>query len=130
MISKTISAVLVCVLLHCNVVAQNESQPHTQTVAKVQQAIQKARERDKAVKITLQKKIENQRKFTGRVVEISDAGFAIADQKSGNTRTFKYGDVQQVSQTGVSKGTIITIGAVVAAGLIILGVILHELGQD
>ena len=95
----------------------------------MQQVLQKAREGNKAVKITLRKKIEDQRKFTGRVVETSDTGFAIADHKSGNTRTFNYEGVQQVSQSGLSTGTIIVITALVADGLIILGVILHELGR-
>jgi len=83
MISKTISTVLVCVLLHSLVLGENEPPPQTQTVAKMQQVLHKAQERNKAVKITLRKKIDHQRKFAGRVVEISGAGFAIADQKSG-----------------------------------------------
>jgi len=44
--------------------------------------------------------------------------------------TFKSEDVQQVGQTGVSTGTIIAIAALVAGGLIILGVIYHEMGKD
>jgi Na+-transporting NADH:ubiquinone oxidoreductase subunit NqrC len=130
MISKTIAVVLVCVLLHTSVAAEDQSQSQTQTVDKMQQVLHKAQERNKPVKVTLRKKIDNQRKFTGRVVEISDAEFAIADQKSGKAMTFKYDDVQQVGQTGMSTGTIITIGALVAGGLIILGVIYHEVGKD
>jgi hypothetical protein len=43
---------------------------------------------------------------------------------------FAYEDVQQIGQTGVSKGTIIAVSALVAGGLITLGVIYHELGKD
>ena len=126
-IFKAVATVLVCVLVHSNLFAETQSQ--AETLTKMQQVLHKAQKKSKPVEITLRKEIDNQRKFTGRVVDISDAGFAIADQKSGKTTNFRYEDVQQVSQTGVSKGTIIAVAALVAGG-IILGVIFHELGKD
>jgi len=130
MISKTISVVLVLILLHGGVVSETQQQPPTQNIAKMQEVLHKAQNKDKAVKITLLKKINKQRKFTGKVMEISDAGFSIADQKTGKTTNFAYQDVHQVGQTGVSKGTIIAVAALTAGGLIILGLIYHELGKD
>jgi len=73
MIPKTISAILVCVLLHSSVVAESAEQSQTQTVTNMQQVLHKAQERNKDVKVTLRKKIDNQRKFTGSIVEISIA---------------------------------------------------------
>jgi len=96
----------------------------------MQQVLHKAQEKDKAVKITLRKKMDNQRKFMGKVKEITDVGFSIVEQKTGKTMSFAYQDVQQVGQAGVSKGTIIAVAALVAGGLIILGVIFHEMGKD
>jgi hypothetical protein len=128
MMFKTVATVLVCVVAHSNLIAETQSQ--AQTVAKVQQVLHKAHEKNKAVKVSLLKKKGGPHKFTGRVVTISDTDFAISDQKSGQTMSIRYEDVQQVSQAGMSTGTIITIGAVVAGGLIVLGVILHELGKD
>ena len=130
MIFKTIAAVLVCVLVHNSVAAEVQPQPPTQTVDKMQQVLHKAQDKDKAVKITLRKKVDNQRKVTGRVREITDTGFSIVDQKTGKTMSFAYQDVQQDGQTGVSKGTIIAVAALVAGGLIILEVIFHEMGKD
>jgi len=130
MISKTISAALVLALLHGSAVSETKPQPPKQSIAKMQQLLHKAQEKDKEVKITLVKKIDNYRKFTGKVMEISDRDFTIADQKTGKTMNFAYEDVQQIGQTGVSKGTIIAVSALVAGGLIILGVIYHELGKD
>jgi|SRR5215470_7688221 len=130
MISKTIAAVLVCVLLHNGVATEDQPQSQTQTVVKMQQALHKAHEKDKAVKITLRKKMDNQRKFMGKVQEITDAGFSIVEQKTGKTMSFAYQDIQQVGQAGVSKGTIIAVVALVAGGLIILGILHYELGKS
>jgi Na+-transporting NADH:ubiquinone oxidoreductase subunit NqrC len=127
MISKIVATVLVCVLVQSNLLA--ETQPQAQTVTKMQQVLHKAQEKNKAVKVSLLKKKDGQHKFTGRVVTISDTDFAINDQKSGQTMSIRYEDVQQVSQSGMSTGTIVAIVAVVAGG-IILGVIFHELGKD
>src|SRR5215470_12169422 len=129
MIFKTIAAVLVCVLLHTSVAAE-EQPSQTQTVDKMQQVLHKAQDKDKAVKITLRKKMDNQRKFMGKVKEITDAGFSIVEQKTGRTMSFAYQDVQQVGQAGVSKGTIIAVVALVAGGLIILGILHYELGKS
>jgi hypothetical protein len=124
---KAVATVLVCVLVHSNLFAETQSQ--AQTVTKVQQVLHKAQEKNKAVKVSLLKKKDGQHRFTGRVVTISDTDFAISDQKSGQTMSIRYEDVQQVSQAGMSTGAIIAIVALVAGG-IILGVIFHELGKD
>jgi ABC-type antimicrobial peptide transport system permease subunit len=127
MFLKAVATVLMCVLVHSNLIA--ETQPQAQTVTKVQQVLHKAQEKNKAVKVSLLKKKDGQHKFTGRVDTISDTDFAIRDQKSGQTTSIRYDEVQQVSQAGMSTGAIIAIVALVAGG-IILGVIFHELGKD
>jgi len=127
MIVKAVTTVLVCVLVHSNLFAETQSQ--APTVTKMQQVLHKAQEKNKAVKVALRKKKDGQHKFTGRVVTISDTDFAISDQKSGQTMSIRYEDVQQVTQTGMSTGKIIAIVGVVAGG-IILGLIFHELGKD
>ena len=69
----------------------------------MQQVLNKAREKDKAVKVILNKKIDNQTKFSGKVSEISDSGFVVTDEKTGTTKRLSYEDVRQVKQQGLSK---------------------------
>ena len=52
MISKTISGVLVVVLLHASVPAETQQQAPKQAVAKMQRLLHTAQEKDKAVKVT------------------------------------------------------------------------------
>lgn len=121
MLYRAISLALVVVLLHGSVAAQGQPQSPTQTVAKMQQVLHKAQEKDKAVKVTLNKKIDNQSKFTGKVSEISDTGFTLTDQKTGKPMKLAYAYVQQISQKGMSTGAkiAIVVGVVVAVPLII-----------
>ena len=66
MFYRAISLVLIAVLLHSSIAAQTPSSP-TQSVAKMQQVLRKAQEKDKAVKVILSKKIDKQTKITGKV---------------------------------------------------------------
>ncbi len=109
MISKIISVVLVPILLHGSIAAQDQPQS-PQNIPKVQQVLRKAQEKNKAVKVTLNKKVDSQTKFTGKVSEISDGGFTLIDQKSGKPITLAYADVLQVKQKGLSRGAKVAIG--------------------
>ena len=57
MFYKAISLVLVAVLVHGSIAAQDQSQSPQQTVDKMQQILHKAQEKGKAVKVTLNRKI-------------------------------------------------------------------------
>ena len=65
---RAISLVIVVVLVHGSIAAQDQPQFPPQTVAKM---LHKAQEKDKAVKVILTKKIDKQRKFSGKVSDIS-----------------------------------------------------------
>jgi len=123
MLSRVVSLAFIVVLLHTSIAAQALPQSTAQTLAKMQEVLHKAQDRDKAVKVTLREKIDNQRKFNGRVSEISDTSFTLNDQKTGKTMKFSYADVQQISQKGMSKGAKIAIGVVagIVVGAIIVG---------
>lgn len=121
MFHRAISLALIAVFLHGSVAAQMQPQSPTQTVAKMQQVLHKAQEKDKAVKVTLNKKIDNQGKFTAKVSEISDASFIITDQQTGKPIKLVYEDVREVNKKGMSKGAKIGIG--VAIGVAVLAVV-------
>ncbi len=59
MLYKVLSVVLVVFLVHGTVTAQ-ALQSSDQAVSKMQQILRKAQEKDKPVKVTLNRKIENQ----------------------------------------------------------------------
>lgn len=122
MIFKMISVVLVAALLHGYMAAQSQPLLSTQTVTTMQQVLRKAREKDKAVKITLNKKIENHGNLNGTVSEISDTGFILNDQKTGKTMQVAYADVQEVKQKGMSKtAKILIVSGIVVGAAIGLG---------
>ena len=124
MFYRAISLALVVVLLHGSVAAQAQLQSPIQTVAKMQQVLHKAQEKDKAVKVTLNKKIDNQSKFTGKVSEISDTSFTITDQHTGKPIKLAYDDVRKVNQKGMSKGSKVAIGiAIGAAAFLAVGIV-------
>jgi len=77
MLPKAISLVLVAVLLHGGVAAQAQQQSPLQPLAKMQEVFRRAQEKDKADKVTLNKKIDNQRQFGGKVSDIPDTGFVL-----------------------------------------------------
>ncbi len=70
MLYKAISLALAAVLLHSSIAAQDQPQFPPQTVAKMQQVLHKAQEKDKVVKVILNKKIDEQRKFSGKVLSV------------------------------------------------------------
>jgi hypothetical protein len=88
----------------------------------MQQVLHKAQEKDKAVKVILNKKIDKQKKFSGKVSDISDTGFVVTDQKTGKPMKLAYADVREVHQKGWSKDA--TIAIVVVAGVVILVLLL------
>ena len=116
---KMIAVLLVAVLLQGSLAAQNQPAPPTQTVTKMQQVLHRAQEKGKAVKVTLNRKINNRNELTGNVSEISDTGFATYNQKTGETVQVAYADVQEVKQKGMSKTAkiLIVIGIVVGAAI-------------
>ena len=121
MVSKMISAVLIAVFLHVNMTAQASSSP-PQSVAQMQQVLRRAQEKDKVVKVILNKKFDNQTEFSGKVNDISDTGFVLTDQKTRTTKKLAYEDVQQVKQKGMSKGAkILIVSAVVVGAAIGIG---------
>ena len=87
MISKMISAVLVAAILQGSIAAQDQARSQQQTITTMQHFLRKAQEKNKAVKVTLNKKINNQRKVSGGVSGISDTGFVIDDEKTGTATT-------------------------------------------
>ena len=120
MFYKSIAVALVVVLLHGSLMAQPQSQVPLQSPAKMQQVLRKAQDKDKAVKATLNNKIDNQTQFTGKVSEISDAGFTLTDPKSGKATKLAYADVVQVKQKGLSKGAKIAIGVGVGVAVVMV----------
>ena len=110
MLSKMVSVALVSLLLHGSIAAETQSQSASQPLMKMQQVLHRAQEKDKVVKVTLNKKIDNQAKFMGKVSEISDTNFTLIDSKSGKPTKLAYADVLQVKQKGLSKGAKIAIG--------------------
>jgi ABC-type uncharacterized transport system YnjBCD substrate-binding protein len=120
---KTIASILIAVLLHGSLAAQTPAQSSVQSTAKMQQVLRKAQEKDKAVKVILNKKFDNQNEFSGKVSDISDTGFVLTDQKTRTTKKLAYEDVQQVKQKGMSKGAkILIVSAVVVGAAIGIGV--------
>lgn len=109
MLHKFLSAVLVVVLINGSMVAQ-ELQSSTQAVSKMQQILRKAQEKDKPVTVSLNRKVENRNKLTGKVSEISDTGFTLIEQQTGKPLVLAYEGVRQVSGKGMSTGAKVAIG--------------------
>ena len=122
MLYKAIAVVLVAVLLHGSGAAQDQSQSPPQTVAQMQQVLRKAQDKDKAVKVTLKKKIDSQKKFSGKVSDISDTSFVVTDQKTGKIQKLGYEEVRELRQKGLSKGGKIALG--VLGGVVVAVAIL------
>jgi hypothetical protein len=118
MFYRAISLVIVAALVHGSIAAQEQPQSPPQTVAQMQQVLHKAQEKDKAVKVILNKKIDKQKKFSGKVSDISDTGFVVTDQKTGTPMKLAYADVREVEK-GWSKKDV-TILIVVGAGVVLL----------
>lgn len=70
-------------------------------------------------------KIDNQTSFSGKVTEISDSGFVLANKKTGTTMRFAYEDVRQVKRQGLSKAAkILIVSGVVVGTVVAVGVVL------
>jgi 1,4-dihydroxy-2-naphthoyl-CoA synthase len=119
MLYKAIALGLVAVFLNGSIAAQDQPQSASQTVANMQQVLNKAREKDKAVKVILNKKIDNQTKFSGKVSEISDSGFVVTNEKTGTTKRLAYEDVRQIKRKGLSKAAKILIVSGVVVGTVV-----------
>ena len=123
MISKSISVLVISAVLHSSLAAQTLSSP-TQDVPTMQQVLRVAQERDKAVTVTLSRKVDNKAKLTGKVSDISDTTFTLISQRTGNPMTLAYEDVRQVKQKGMSKGAKIAVGVGIGAAIFVaLGII-------
>ena len=118
MISKIISVVLVAALLPSSIAAEQLRSPQ-QSVDKIQQVLRKAQQKNKAVKVTLNKKINNQVKLSGNVGGISDTTFVVDDEKTGTATTVAYSDVREIRQRGLSTVTQIGIVAGVVVGVVL-----------
>ena len=122
MIFKMISLVLVSSLLHSTMIAQAQTQSGSQTVTKMQHVLRKAHTKNKTVEVTLNKPIESQFKFSGKVSEISETGFILDDQKTAKTIQVAYADVREVKQKGMSKtAKILIVSGIVVAVVVGLG---------
>ena len=119
MITKLISVLLVVLLVQNSALAQDQMQASPQSVQSMQQVLQKAQKKHKLIKITLVKEIDNRRKITGTVMEVSNAGFTMIESRTGTTIKFAYEDVRQVQQKGLSTATTIVIGLGVAVGVLV-----------
>lgn len=128
MLCKAISLALISVVLYGSVAAQEQPQSPSQTVAKMQQVLRKAQEKDKAVNVSLERKIDNQNKLSGKVSEISDTSFTLTEHKTGKITKLAYKDVQKIKQRGWSKGLKITL--VVIVGVIVAAIVVSKPWQS
>lgn len=119
MLYKAIALGLAAVFLNASIAAQDQPQSPSQSVGNMQQVLNKAREKDKVVKVILNEKIDNQTKFSGKVSEISHSGFVVTNEKTGATRRFAYEDVRQVKRQGLSKAAKILIVSGVVVGTVV-----------
>lgn len=115
-----IAVLLVTVMVHECLIAQTAPQSPVQTQAKMQQILRKAHEKDKAVNVTLKKKIENRKKLSGKVSDISETGFVVTDQKTRTSKELAYEDVQEIHQKGLSKSAEIAIGVGILAAVVLV----------
>lgn len=118
---KIVAAILIPVYLCSSLIAQTQPPPPMQTPAEMQQILRNAQRNDKAVKVALKQKTADGTKLSGKVIEVSDAGFTLIDRKTGKATTVDYQSVQQVKKKGMSKGWTITL--LVIAGLIVTVVV-------
>jgi hypothetical protein len=124
MLYRLISVVLVAVLPHGSVAAQDQPQSPPQTLAKMQQVLHNAQQKNKAIRITLNKKIDNKTKLMGKVSEVSDTSFTVTDQETGNPTKLVYENVREVKQKGMSKGSKLALGIGIAAAALITLVVI------
>jgi hypothetical protein len=128
MLHRITAVVLVAVLVHGNLAAQTQTQSPVQTVSQMQKVLREAQEKGKAVRVTLNRKMDNQRKFSGQVSDISDRGFTLADAKTGKTMGLAYEDVKEVRRKGMSRGEKIATGVAIAGAFVLVMTVLYFLG--
>ncbi len=121
MFYKIVTVVLISLLLHNTLVAQTQPQSPKQTPAQMQQVLRKAQENDKAVNVSLSKKINDKKKLAGKVIEVSDADFTLIDSKTGAATKLEYESIRKVNQKGMSTGWKIALVAI--AGFVVVVVV-------
>jgi hypothetical protein len=88
--------------------------PQQTQLTKVKAEVQKHGTGEKSrVKITLHDKSEQK----GRITQIGEDSFSLADEKTGQVKSIAYADVESVRGPGLSKGA--KIGIVVGVGLVV-----------
>jgi len=133
MLRKFISLVLISVLATLfSIPAQAQEPPPVQTINEMKQVVQKALNKDNPVKVKLKEKLSGNTKLTGRVSEVSDAGFVLTDEKTKATIKLTYDglkEVKQVKPKGLSTGVKIAIGVAILTA-IVLGVLYAIASSD
>jgi hypothetical protein len=131
MLRKFVSLALIGVLANLfRVPAQAQEQPWVQTIKEMKQVVQKALDKEKSVRVKLKKRQSGKTTLTGRVSEVSEAGFTLTDEKTNTTSTLTYDELKEVKVTGLSTGSKIAIGVVLASAVIVLAVIYKIASSD
>lgn len=115
---KMMAVALIPMLLQASLLSQTGPQA-LQTADLMQEIARKAYGKDKSVKVTLLKKIDNQRRLRGKVRDISGTGFTLTDEKTGKTMQVAYADVQEIKQDGMSKTAKILIVSGIVVGVVV-----------
>lgn len=130
MLLKFISLVLISVLATSfSIPAQAQEQPPAQTINEMKQVVQKALDKDKSVKVKLKERLSGKTKLTGRISEVSDAGFVLTDEKTKATTKLTYDGLKEIKLKGLSTGVKIALGVGVPAA-IVLGVLYAIASRD
>jgi hypothetical protein len=130
MLPKFISLVLISVLATSfSIPAQAQEQPPAQTINEMKQVVQRALDKDKSVKVKLKERLSVKTKLTGRISEVSDAGFVLTDEKTKATTKLTYDGLKEIKPKGLSTGVKIALGVGVPAA-IVLGVLYAIASRD
>ena len=121
MLHRFISLVLISVLatLFC-IPTQAQESPPAQTINEMKHVVQKALDKDKPVKVKLKEKLSGKTKLTGRVSEVSDAGFVLTDEKTKATTKLTYDGLKEVKPKGLSTGAKIALGVGIPAAIVLV----------
>jgi len=114
-----ISLILLTVLLLQTIVPAEVARPQNQTADLMKQILSQAQSKHKPVKVVLIRTTDGRKKIIGTVTAVSDAGFTLIENKTGETREFAYADVQHVSHKGMSTGLQIVLGLGVAVAVVV-----------
>ena len=119
---KYVSVLVITLLLLNSVVFAAQMAQGTSQVAKVKDQVQK---RGIGEKSRVKTKLVNGTEVKGYVSKIEETSFDVTN-KTGQTTTIAYAEVQNIQGPGLSKGTKIGIGVAVAVGgLAIIAAILY-----